>query len=114
MTDSDKSSGNQPNQWTAQDWRMLVITFVGGVASIIVGAALVGLAFALARIYTPHNDFPTWFFLVICPVFSAIGCVAVVTGLGTRSWFSKTYLGLCGSFVVYSILVWVGVAAGIH
>lgn len=38
-------------RWALNDdeWRLLVITFVGGLASIIVGAAMLGGALALAR-----------------------------------------------------------------
>jgi hypothetical protein len=112
MTDSDKHSGNQPKPWSPEDWRLLIITFAGGLASIIVGAGALGLAVALARVYTPHNDLVTWFAFVVCPLGSAVGFVAFFVDRRV-SLGNKIGMYFCGSAVIFAILVWIGVAAGI-
>lgn len=112
MTDSDKDSGNQRKPWSPEDWRLLIITFAGGLASIIVGAGALGLAVALARLYHPHNDWFTWVVFVVCPLGSLVGFVAFL--LDKRdSLGNKICMYFCGSYVIFVILVWIGVAAGI-
>jgi hypothetical membrane protein len=112
MTDSDKDSGNQRNQWSPEDWRILMITFVGGLASILVGAAMLGLAVILARKEQPGNDASTWFFFVAFPIVLLIGWVWWLRERN-KKWYD--YLALCslGAILVIVILTWIGVAAGI-
>jgi hypothetical protein len=112
MTDSDNHSGNQRDQWSPEDWRLLMITFVGGLASIVVGAAMLGLAIALARIWHPANDFGTWFGLGICPVLTAIG-VPLFFRDRKKSVGNTLGLYFCGLVTLIVILIWIGVGAGI-
>ena len=112
MTNSDNHSEKQPAQWSPEDWRLLVITFVGGLASIVVGAALLGLAIALARIWHPANDFFTCFALGICPVLTAIG-VPLFFRDRKKSLGNTLGLYFCGLYTLLIILIWIGVGAGI-
>jgi hypothetical protein len=112
MTDSDKNSGNQPRQWSPEDWRLLVITFAGGLGSIVIGAAMLGLAVALARSEHPGDNASTWFFDVALPIVLLIGWVWWLRERN-KKWYD--YLGLCflGVSLVIVILTWIGVVAGI-
>jgi hypothetical protein len=67
MTDSDNDSGNQRKPWSPEDWRLLMITFVGGLAAITVGAAIVGLAAAVARLQR-GNNLGEWISLLVFTV----------------------------------------------
>ena len=72
-----------------------------------------GLAVALARFYHPHNDWFTWFGLVVCPLGSAVGFVAFFFDRRV-SLGNKLGMYFCGLYALFAILVWIGVAAGIH
>ena len=99
--------------------RVLLITFIGGFASIIAAAVVIGLALAIARYERRFNSL------------SGLAAGTVVTG-AFAAW--GTYLllpprrpkGLAGSLIVLYIftlsafsfcafiLTWIGIAAGIH
>jgi succinate dehydrogenase hydrophobic anchor subunit len=83
-----------------------------GLASIIVGAAMLGLAVALARIEKPGNNFFTWLFLVACPVLVVIGATAFYEDRH-KSLGNRIGLYACGFGVIFVLLIWVGVGAGI-
>lgn len=52
MTDKPTEKPRWPV--TAEEWRLLVITFIGGLASILVGAAALGIAVELGRLIRTH------------------------------------------------------------
>jgi hypothetical protein len=112
MTDSDKDTGNQPKQWSPEDWRLLVITFVGGLASIIVGAGALGLAVALARVEHPGNNVFSWVVFVAFPI-GLLVCILPFARERNKSWYYYVLIVLFGAGVTLSILVWIGAAAGI-
>lgn len=112
MTDSDNDSGNHRNQWSPEDWRTFMITFVGGLASILVGAAMLALAFALARYWDLHNDFFTWFDWVVSPLAILWGLV-VIPRRKKRSRFERVVRWSAAAMLTIVALTWIGVAAGI-
>jgi hypothetical protein len=95
--------------------RVLIITFVGGLASIIAGACVIGVAIAVARYvkasHTPVTDQVYW----IAAYILFVGAVIFHrhrTG-ATPPWIYGLLLLLlipAGEF----LLAWIGVAAGIH
>ena len=112
MTDSDEDSGNQPRQWSPEDWRLLIITFVGGLASIIVGAGALGLAVALARAEKPGNNVFSWISLVAIPI-ALLVCILPFARQRKKNWYDYVFVVLFGGYVILSILIWIGAAAGI-
>jgi hypothetical protein len=112
MTDSDKDSGNQRKPWSPEDWRLLIITFAGGLGSIVIGAAVLGLAVALARYEHPPDNASTWFFDVALPIVLLIGWVWWLRERN-RKWYDYLGLYLLGVILAIVILTWIGVAAGI-
>ncbi len=98
---------------TPEEWRTLAITFVGGVASIIVGAAVIGAALALARWEARGAGAGQWITLA---VFTVVFWPATVYQLKPREPRSRASLILTGSNALIStllLLVWIGVAAGV-
>lgn len=96
--------------------RVLIITFVGGLASIIVGACVIGGAIALARglkaIHVPLYLLIIWTVLVSFIVVWGAIVRPDWSGPGTRAAVI-TFLVMC--FVLSILLLaWIGVAAGIH
>ena len=100
---------------TPDEWRLLVITFLGGIASIVLGAATIGVALALLRWVTPGRG---W---------EAIGMFAFTVGIwaffvfGIRKrnregWTRSTRVAMVGGVlsIMTLTLMWVGVAAGVH
>lgn len=112
MTDSDKGSGNQRNPWSPEDWRMLIITFVGGLASILVGAGMLGLAVVLARHVSARNDIFTWVFGVAPPVVG-VAYLASYVRVKKKDRWDLLLIWLLVTGVVFYALTWIGVAAGI-
>jgi len=103
---------------STQDWRVFGITFVAGIGSIVVGAALIGLALALARIF--ENNLASWLVLALY-VFLGVGCVIG----GQLVWrYARPSPGLKSLFITLvwtgyisigiAVLVLIGKAAGIH
>lgn len=112
MADSDNDSENHHKQWSQDDWRLLVITFAGSLGAIVVGAALLALVVALARIAGPGKNLALWILLVVFTTAGAGFCILVLrAGVNTRSdrfWvWNGAFWGILG------ILIMRGVAAGI-
>jgi hypothetical protein len=104
---------------TSEEWRLLVITFVGGLGSIVVGAGALGVAVALARFFGPG---PRWA-LLVTTVLSVGATVASVQTLirqqgpyGRPSGVRKAavLLGLSAFGSTLFLLTWIGLAAGVH
>lgn len=104
--------------------RILVITFVGGLASIIVGAAVVGVAIALA-----HRAERPGVSLAGLAAYSASAVVLFAFWVAYVRWgfrgmpgrpldlwpVSSRFGVLVGALLVASVvLTWIGIAAGIH
>jgi hypothetical protein len=113
MTDSDNHSGNQRKPWSTEEWRLLIITFVGGLASIIVGAGALGLAVVLARKEHPGNDVQTWIGFVAAPLTTVCGIVILVLLGALKSWWWRALIAFGTLTVIIITLTWIGVAAGI-
>jgi hypothetical protein len=117
------STAERPWALSATEWRLLAITFVGGLGSIIVGACVIGGAIAIARWMTPH------------PKPDVLGHLAGLTGavllaLLISLWILRRVLrpgflrplalpvgqfatGAALIFIVL-LLAWIGLAAGVH
>jgi hypothetical protein len=99
----------------SQEQRLLWITFVGGVASIVVSAAILGVSIALARwLVTSHPSTPIWVDLVILLVSgSALAAVLIIRWrLTSGLWLRLIILAFFLCFITV-ILTWIGVAAGV-
>jgi hypothetical protein len=123
-TDGDIGQSEDRPLWhlSRDEQRILLITFAGGLASIVVGAALIGISFALARF--EHNLHHPWWQIGIL-----IACPAVLTallfkwptvlrsqgvgGLASERWRLVVAVAV---FLMWSTLImWlVGAVAGIH
>jgi hypothetical protein len=96
-------------------WRLFAITFIAGVASIVVGAGLIGLALALARSQWVNG--PNGQFVLYGPAPVALLGVYLAAQAGTQGrvavWIGRVcLLGACAWFAV--VLLWViGKGAGI-
>jgi hypothetical protein len=122
-TEASAPQGVERPLWvlSREDQRLFVITFVGGVASIVVGACVIGGAIALVR-----GIKATHFSLVVLIGFTAVYTVAVVSSFYDRRRLARIGLRLPRSrvvliaqlllYVVFSVLLlaWIGFAAGIH
>ena len=110
-----------PRELTPEEWRTLMITFVGGFASIIVGACVIGGAIALSRWVTHGLDSKTRLALIGLTVL--VWGLAAFTVWDLHSKESKELDEDRGANVIAEILlilfsillllVWIGVAAGI-
>ena len=98
---------------TPEEWRALTITFVGGVASIVVGAGILGAALALARWQTRNGG--------------AVGVITLAVG-GLLCWLSlpslwkesrgresrlSPWLVIVALAAVFDLLVLIGVGVGV-
>ena len=105
---------------TRDEQRILAITFVGGLASIVAGVMIVGLSLALLRYEGPPHGHTTSSFLL------SQGIVTVIAAIGTGAYISTrrqpttlhsvTWTGIGIALVVTDIVVtltWVGLAAGV-
>ena len=101
------------------DQRLLIITFVGGLASIVAGACVIGGAIALVRgLRAIHTSLVFWFVLAIL---TEIALEVMYWGFYARRnlqrpWPRHVFIFWLSFWVVSSILLlaWVGLAAGIH
>jgi hypothetical protein len=101
---------------SAAEWRLLVITFVGGLGSIVAGACVIGGAIALAR-RDKHFDPGQW------GLTTALALVGLVLALvmfryfppddRVDRWLKQGTIAVFGFGVVFALLVWIGVAAGV-
>lgn len=113
---ADETDGKERPLWqlTRNEQRLLLITFVGSLAAIVCGAAVIGLALALAR-YEAHVH-SSWSSLL-----GSLAAGVVTTGivvayvLGGNGQAGKVlgmlFLALYWSFYVLWLI---GIAAGIH
>ena len=95
--------------------RVLIITFVGGVASVVAGVCVVGGAIAVLRFLRAQGDFSLWILVVATAV--QISSMLVAARARRHGLWSRTdsiwFLILCGGLGLL-LLVWTGVAADIH
>ena len=102
--------------------RILIITFVGGVGSLLVSACIIGGAIAIARL---ERDAGLWRWAIVTAVYLL---TAVVWQRRLRR-FQRRYPGHLASQVgrreriviaafsvgaALTLLVWIGLAAGVH
>ena len=101
--------------------RVLLITFVGGVASIVTAACVIGGAIAadraLARVQHGHINWVTE---------ATDTGILLVIGVGTlfltrrrhrtkgMNWIPAYAAVIYGLLLAFSLLIWIGLAAGIH
>ena len=100
---------------TPDEQRVLLITFAGGVGSIVVGAGVIGLALVLAR----HDRAPLSTLAV-----ATVGVLAVLLAMRFinsvvepprgQKWIGDigVIVGVAGCVVL--VLTWIGIAAGVH
>lgn len=117
---TDKPPGKPRWQFTSEEWRLLVITFVGGLGSIVIGAVLIGIAIALSRAMTngPHTNKPhvLWVLAVATVFFCGATWLSVRKALRER-WTSPFRLTMLGALILVTtsfVLAWIGLAVGIH
>ena len=94
------------------EWRTLIITFAGGFGSIVAAACVIGLAIALARWENKSG-----LGYVAAGTAVGIGTFLVVLVAARRGWIdlSKTLVIAIGVVMIgLWLLVWIGVAAGVH
>lgn len=114
-------------QLSRDEQRVLIITFVGGLASIIVGAVVLGGAAALAHYEQKVNSTSTLAAVTVGSAVVAVtsGAAMLVTTIlrGRRAFrLIATVFVVMDLIVVIastalfclSILTWIGIAAGIH
>ena len=99
--------------------RLLWITFVGGLASILVGAGIIGAAIVFAR-YEVRQNSVTWLAVVTLATPVAVVLWRIVDRL-TRDpepsksdqWSNRIVTGLLTVLVCVEALAWLGFAAGV-
>jgi hypothetical protein len=100
----------------SDEQRTLIITFVGGLGSIVAAACIIGGAIAVAR--HAKNDLGYWGQTTGITLLFAAGLVWAVRHVPAPGAVSKVFKWLSilivAYFVVSALLVWIGVAAGIH
>jgi len=89
---------------SAADWRLLVITFVGGLGSIVAGAGIIGGAIAIARNATGGQG--SWFLFTAV---SVVLFVVMVRFFGPALWGVDHVSALVRLFVV--VVAWIFVVA---
>lgn len=93
------------------EWRLLMITFAGGLAPVVVGAAVLGLAVAAAKLARPSPGSPGgWLPVVALTIATAFVFVGELKWAVRKTRLSVWYLGACLFFLS---LVWIGLALGI-
>lgn len=108
--------GEDRSVWwlSRDDQRLLWITFAGGLASILVGAGLIGLAITFARHWSssPGLEFATLSFAIGAA--GGFGSSRAKYFPGNRSpLLYKLLFGVCLAGLCFVALIWVGVAAGV-
>ena len=103
-------------QLSRDEQRVLIITFVGGLASIAAGACVIGGAIALSR-WVRAQHIP----LVALILLTALYISSMIWGASLRRrsskpWPRHLFIMWLGMFVGLSMLLlaWIGFAAGIH
>jgi hypothetical protein len=112
VADPENDSGKQNKKWNDEDRRLLLITFVGGLASIIVGAATLGLIVTLARLIGPGHSLTLWLILLAT---TGIAIVGTVLSLRRREKgrIDHVLMWVDAIIATTGILIIIGVTAGI-
>jgi hypothetical protein len=120
MTDGEEPTGGDRPVWSLSrdEQRTLAITFVGGLASIIIGAGVIGASIALGRWvehqnlrWLAHGGAAAWGSVVS----GLLGALGGLAGLRKDAPLSSRVFGwIAASIGVFLLLVIVGVGAGIH
>lgn len=110
---SHPKPGNERPLWvlSADEKRMLLITFVGGLASIVIGAAMIGSAIAYAR-WPAANS-------ILVPTLAGAAVALFLYSLIIRrsrfpSWLKWGMTIMAALLLGTALLSFVGIAAGIH
>lgn len=99
---------------SADEQRVLLITFVGGLASVVIGAAMIGAAVAYAK-WQAGKSPPGQLLPTVVAVAVALIIVYVLIRWVVQHPSLKWGLGILGTVLGGTALLWiVGVAAGIH
>ena len=117
MTDTPQGSTQEDSRETTQaersvwslsrdEQRMLLITFAGGLGSIIAGVLFVGAALAVIRV--AGNGIAPLIGVLAFVTFGQLVTMYVVVVTRSRSGVWGVFLGL-----MYCLLLWVGLAAGV-
>ena len=107
----------EKSRWelTPEEWRTLVITFIGGLASIVVGACVIGAALAFSRWWNHGNTIKNWpvsvWLTISCPAASAVIFYFWKKNKKQRLLFGLMVLNVLLSTLI--LLVWIGIAAGV-
>ncbi|MCW2904130.1 MAG: hypothetical protein JWO67_6395 [Streptosporangiaceae bacterium] len=117
MTDKPTEKPRWPI--TAEEWRLLVITFIGGLASILVGAAALGIAVALGRLIRTHPldvpDLNGWGLVTPWAVlWTLLAVVTIRLWLMNRAVWERVLAFVFSFLAILSWLTWIGLAAGLH
>jgi 4-amino-4-deoxy-L-arabinose transferase-like glycosyltransferase len=121
MTDGDKpNSKNEPADeeqpfWalSREDQRLLWVTFIGGVASFIVGAVIIGVAIALARRFSTDAPLLAIITLGSTCVLGVLYTQARRRGVSMTSLTSIWLIPILVAVPAACLLIWIGIAAGI-
>jgi hypothetical protein len=107
---------------SAADWRLLVVTFIGGLGSIVAAACVVGGAISLARRVGKAGGLGGWGLVTVWALI--LTAVALTASIRTARiplfrddpmiTFLRRSINVTASLVVaLALMVWIGVAAGI-
>jgi hypothetical protein len=104
---------------SATDWRLLTITFAGGLGSIVAGACIIGGAIALDRLLAPNPHRIEWWGVVAATVIWLLTLSYLPHALRSTTDPDKlpqrvTILAIVGLGSALFILFWIGLAAVIH
>jgi hypothetical protein len=104
--------------------RALLITFVGGVASIVVAAIILGVAIALAHAFSSHTSKPIIDIAITTIGYMVLGAFAIPFLVATKRPANRFLLmvrysawvvvGLAGLGIFIFMLAEIGYIAGIH
>ncbi len=102
---------------SATEWRLLTITFIGGLGSIITGACVIGAAISIDRAIAAYqHPFRVGSLVLATPVVLLLATFNLWLAwgsddLGKVRWFVFVTSGL---LIALTFLVWIGLAAGVH
>lgn len=113
MRSVSEQENEKPRWWpTLEEQRILAITFIGGLASILVGAGIIGGALALGRLERKNGYSPGG--LLLITVFWLAAALWRVRAARRRPTVINRTLALAASlFLCFSLLVLLGIAAGV-
>jgi hypothetical protein len=103
-------------EFSRDEHRVLIITFVGGVASIVVGASVIGGAIALVRAIKPAHSLLVFLIFITAVYILVVVLAAIAWNHWRRPGPRVAGISWLLAWVGLSILllVWIGLAAGIH